>query len=98
MNDNSPLERLFAEARQHQPGGEAGDFGFATRLRAALAGAAAEPTFADLMARFSWRFSAACLPVALALTIFLSMQYHYSLPEGVGGLLAQWMDLLPLGS
>ena len=98
MNNDHPLDRLFAEARLHSPCGEALDFGFATRLRAVLAASDAEPAFADLIARFSWRFSAACLPLAIGLTIFLTIQYHFSLPEGVGGLVTQWMDLLPLGT
>jgi hypothetical protein len=98
MNDEHPLERLFAEARLHAPCGEAADFGFATRLRAGLAAATAEPTFADLVSRFSWRFSAACLPVAIAVTVFLTLQYQSTLPEGVGGLVAHWMEFLPLGS
>jgi hypothetical protein len=98
MNNDHPLDRLFAEARLHAPFGEALDFGFATRLRAVLAASDAEPAFADLIARFSWRFSAACLPLAIAVTVFLTLQYHYTLPEGVGGLVAHWMELLPLGS
>lgn len=97
MNDDHPLDRLFAEAGQYAPHGEASDYGFATRLRATLAQASAEPAFADLLARFSWRFSAACLPVIVGLFLFLTIQHHSTLPEGVGGLVSHWMDLFPLG-
>jgi hypothetical protein len=97
MNDHHPLDRLFAEAARYAPHGEASDFGFTTRLRAALAGVPAEPAFADLLARFSWRFSAACLPVIAGLFLFLTMQHYSALPEGVGGLVSHWMDLFPLG-
>jgi hypothetical protein len=97
MKHKDPLVPLFAEARHHAPFGEAGDFGFATRLRAALADVPAEPAFADLMARFSWRFSAAFLPVIAGLFLFLTIQDYHELPEGVGGLVSHWMDLFPLG-
>lgn len=97
MNDKKSLNHLFAEARHYEPFGEAGDFGFTTRLRAALAGVPAEPAFADLLARFSWRFSAASLPVIAGVFLFLTVQYQSVLPEGVGGLVSHWMDLFPLG-
>lgn len=97
MNDKDPLDHLFAEAGRYAPFGEAGDFGFTTRLRVALAGVPAEPAFADLVARFSWRFSAACLPVIAGVFLFLTLQHQNTLPEGVGGLVSHWMDLFPLG-
>lgn len=97
MNDKNPLDHIFAEAGHYAPFGEAGDFGFATRLRATLASIPAEPGFADLVARFSWRFSAACLPVIAGVFLFLTLQHHNTLPEGVGGLVSHWMDLFPLG-
>ena len=92
MNSNHPLERLMEEAAQFTPFGEAGDFGFETRLLAAIR--SAEPTLTDWVARFSWRFSAACLPVFVGLTVFLAMHYQ-TLPEGVGGFVTHWMDYLP---
>jgi hypothetical protein len=95
MNTNDPqLDRLFAEARLHQPFGEPSSVGFETRLRAALA--KATPGFAEIFAIFSWRFAAASLPIALAAFVFLAMRHQYALPDGVGGLVTQWADLLPL--
>jgi hypothetical protein len=98
MNTNDtpdPLDRLFAEARRHAPFGEPSGFGFETRLRAVLAAPAAG--FAETLASLSWRFAAACLPVALAAFVFLAVSHRHSLPDGVGGLVTQWAGLLPLG-
>ena len=94
--DAPPLDRLFTEARLHQPFGDPSAFGFETRLRAAL-GAGRGEGLADYLARFSWRFAAASLPLALAAALFLAMSHRHALPEGVGGLVAQWADLIPLG-
>ena len=93
-NDDSLLDRLFAEARLHPPFGEPGTFGFETRLRAGLAASA--PSFAETLASFSWRFSAAFLPLILAAFVFLAMRHHHALPDGVGGIVTQWAGLLPL--
>ncbi len=97
--DPHPLDRLLAEARLHRPFSETGEpsaFGFETRLRAALAGSS-PGGFADCLASLSWRFSAACLPLALAAALFLAMSHRHALPDGVGGLVTQWAGLLPLG-
>lgn len=94
MNDEHPLHRLIEEARSFSPFGEPADFGFETRLRAAIAGA--DLSLADWVARFSWRFSVACLPVFLGLAVFLTIQHHGSLPEGFGGIVAHWREFLPL--
>ena len=95
MNTNEPhLDRLFAEARLHQPFGEPSAFGFETRLRAALA--KATPGFAEIFASLSWRFAAASLPIALAAFVFLAMRHQHALPDGVGGLVTQWAGFLPL--
>ncbi len=97
--DGHPLDRLLAEARLHLPfteDGEPSDFGFETRLRAALA-ASASGGLADCLASLSWRFSAACLPLALAAAIFLATNHRHALPDGVGGLVTQWAELLPFG-
>jgi len=99
MNDEDPLQSLIREAKCHAPFGEASAFGFETRLRSALAGGAVAGTdlsLADWFAKFSWRFSAACLPLALTFVVFLTIRHPYPLPEGVGGLVAHWMEILPL--
>lgn len=98
MNTNDtpdPLGRLFAEARRHRPFGEPSGFGFETRLRAVLA--APVPGFAETLASLSWRFAAACLPVALAAFVLLAASHRHSLPDGVGGLVTQWAGLLTPG-
>jgi len=98
MNRNTPpdlLGRLFARASRHQPFGEPSGFGFETRLRSALAATA--PGLAETLASLSWRFAAACLPVALAAFVFLAVSHRHSLPDGVGGLVTRWAGLLPLG-
>jgi len=93
-NDDHTLDPLFAEARGHHPFGEPVDFGFETRLRAALG--ASGPGFAECLASLSWRFSAAFLPLILAAFVFLAMRHHHALPDGVGGIVSQWAGLLPL--
>ena len=96
MNDDHPIRQLLQDARAFAPFGEANPFGFETRLRAALAAAGSDLSVTDWIARFSWRFSAACLPVILGFAIFLTMQHHDTLPEGVGSLVAHWSEFLPL--
>jgi hypothetical protein len=97
MNEREPhpgLDRLLGEARAHLPFGEAPDFGFETRLRAALA--AARPGLGDCLAALSWRFAAAGLPLALGAALFLAMSHRHALPDGLGGLVTQWAGQLPL--
>lgn len=94
MNDEHPIQQLLTDARAFAPFGEANPFGFETRLRAALA--VADLSVTDWMSRFSWRFSAAFLPVVLGLAIFLTLQNRNTLPEGVGGLVAHWAEFLPV--
>lgn len=95
MNDNHPLNRLLKEAALHSPFGEASGFGFETRLRALLKESSLTTT--DWVARFSWRFSAACFPVLIAVAVFLTMQHQLVLPDGVGGIVTHWMEFIPLG-
>ncbi len=94
MNDEHHIHSLIKEAKRFSPFGEPDDFGFETRLRSMIAGA--DPSVSDWIARFSWRFSAACLPAILGLAIFLTIQHRGTLPEGFGGLVAHWMELLPV--
>jgi hypothetical protein len=94
MNTKDPLTSLLEAARKHSPFGEPGDFGFETRLRSALQ--ESTPSVADLVARFSWRFSFASLPLLLALAAFLAFQQHGQLPEGLGGFVAHWTSYLPV--
>ncbi len=95
MNRDTTLESVLAAAREHLPHGEAPAFGFETRLRALLA--ERRPGLADYLASFSWRFAAASLPLAVAAIAFLALQHQYGLPDGFGGVLAQWSGLLPFG-
>jgi len=93
MNETNPIESLFKRAAAHEPFGQPGEFGFETRLRAALCGS--ESSTADWIARFSFRFSAALLPVLLAVAAVIAFQNYGHLPEGVGGFVAHWLALLP---
>ncbi|MDF1851746.1 MAG: hypothetical protein P1U85_12990 [Verrucomicrobiales bacterium] len=94
MNEEHPLNRLFGEAKSHAPHGEPSDFGFETRLRAALP--EMTPSLADWIATFSWRFSAATLPLLVAMTVFLAMEQPGWVPEGVSGFVANWSSYLPI--
>lgn len=95
MNDNHPLNRLLKEAALHSPFGEACEFGFETRLRTKLKESSLTTT--DWVAKLSWRFSAACFPVLITVAVFLTIQHQLVLPDGVGGIVTHWMELLPLG-
>lgn len=98
MKNPLPLEALLAEARRHRPFGDPSELGFETRLRAALGELShcTPPTLADCLARLSWRFAVASLPVALAAAAFLAITHRDALPDGMGGLVHQWSELLPL--
>lgn len=95
QDDSPELARLLADARLHLPFGEAPNLGFETRLRAALAAAAA-PGLGECLATLSWRFAAAGLPLAAAAALFLAFGHRHALPEGVGGLVTHWAAQLPL--
>ncbi len=103
MNSDDTLpsfDRVLADARLHRPfseGGGPSDFGFETRLRAALAPNLPVPGFAECFASLSLRFSAIFLPPVLAVFAFLALNHRHSLPEGLGGLVAHWAGLLPFG-
>lgn len=99
MKDETQIDEalggLFEKAKSVEPYGEAGDFGFETRLRAALA--EGQIGFSEYLARLSWRFSFAVLPIAIGIAVFLAFQQHGDLPEGIGGLVAQWSQYIPVG-
>lgn len=101
MSETDPIRPLFEQAAAHEPFGAPGDFGFETRLRAALRDAdlvGSEITTADWIARFSFRFSAAVLPVVLAVVAVIAFQNYGTPPEGIGGILAHWLSYLPSGT
>jgi len=97
-----PLDALLAEARASLPYGEAGGFGFETRLRARLREEGSSSLLGDWIARISWRFTAAALPLLAlaAATIPLLSGTNGSdwatLREGLGGVVAQWPLYLDL--
>ncbi len=94
MKEENSMEHLFEKAKEILPFGEAGEFGFETRLRPAMADAPLG--FSEMIARFSWRFSFAVLPVAIGIAVFLAFQQHGVLPEGLGGLIVQWSQYFPV--
>lgn len=94
MNTDHPFSDLLKAARSHRPFGDGSDFGFETRLRASLP--EMTPSLAEWIAKFSWRFSAACLPLLVAVTVFLAMEQPSLVPEGVSGFVANWSSYLPI--
>lgn len=94
MKHEHPLSELIRMARSHRPFGEVTDFGFETRLRASLPEIA--PSLSEWIARFSWRFSAASLPLLVAVTVFLALQQSGFVPEGFSGFVANWSNYLPI--
>lgn len=101
-HEDTPLDRLLAAARDHAPfaaSDGASALGFETRLRAALADGAqgASSALAECLAKLSWRFAAASLPLALAAAVVLALSHRHALPDGVGGIVTQWAGLFPVG-
>lgn len=98
MSTSDPITRLFQTARGYLPSGpfgESREYGFETRLRAALAERA--PSLADVVSRFSWRFSFAAVPLLVIVAVILTYQTQGALPVGIEGFVAQWSELIPVG-
>ena len=98
MSTSDPITRLFQAARGYLPSGpfgESREYGFETRLRAALAERA--PSLAEVVSRFSWRFSFAAVPLLVIVAVILTYQTQGALPVGIEGFVAQWSDLIPVG-
>lgn len=98
MSTSDPITRLFQAARGFLPSGPFGeprDYGFETRLRAALAERA--PSLAEVVSRFSWRFSFAAVPLLVIVAVILTYQTQGALPVGIEGFVAQWSELIPVG-
>ena len=98
MSTSDPITRLFQTARGYLPSGpfgESREYGFETRLRAALAERA--PSLAEVVSRFSWRFSFAAVPLLVIVAVILTYQTQGALPVGIEGFVAQWSELIPVG-
>ncbi|NRB75526.1 MAG: hypothetical protein HRU46_14285 [Verrucomicrobiales bacterium] len=98
MSTSDPITRLFQAARGYLPSGPFGeprDYGFETRLRAAIAERA--PSLAEVVSRFSWRFSFAAVPLLVIVAVILTYQTQGALPVGIEGFVAQWSELIPVG-
>ena len=98
MSTSDPITRLFQTARGYLPSGpfgESREYGFETRLRAALAERA--PSLAEVVSRFSWRFSFAAVPLLVIVAVILTHQTQGALPVGIEGFVAQWSELIPVG-
>ena len=98
MSTSDPITRLFQTARGYLPSGpfgESREYGFETRLRAALAERA--PSLDDVVSRFSWRFSFAAVPLLVIVAVILTYQTQGALPVGIEGFVAQWSELIPVG-
>ena len=98
MSTSDPITRLFQAARGYLPSGpfgESRDYGFETRLRAALAERA--PSLAEVVSRFSWRFSFAAVPLLVIVAVIFTYQTQGALPVGIEGFVAQWSELIPVG-
>jgi len=101
MSTSDPITRLFQAARGYLPSGPFGeprDYGFETRLRAALAERApSAPSLAEVVSRFSWRFSFTAVPLLVIVAVILTYQTQGALPVGIEGFVAQWSELIPVG-
>ncbi len=94
MKDDHPIFDLIETARHTTPFGEGSEFGFETRLRAAMH--EVTPSVSEWVATFSWRFSFACLPLLVAVALFLAFGQTEFVPEGVGGFVSHWSSYLPI--
>ena len=104
MSTSDPITRLFQAARGYLPSGPFGeprDYGFETRLRAALAerapSAPSAPSLAEVISRFSWRFSFAAVPLLVIVAVIFTYQTQGALPVGIESFVAQWSELIPVG-
>lgn len=104
MSTSDPITRLFQAARGYLPSGPFGeprDYGFETRLRAALAerapSAPSAPSLAEVISRFSWRLSFAAVPLLIIVAVILTYQTQGALPVGIESFVAQWSELIPVG-
>ena len=98
MSTSDPITRLFQAARGYLPSGPFGaprDYGFETRLRAAIAERA--PSLAEVVSRFSWRFSFVAVSLLVVVALILTYQTQGALPVGIEGFVAQWSELIPVG-
>ena len=98
MSTSDPITRLFQAARGYLPSGPFGeprDYGFETRLRAAIAERA--PSLAEVVSRFSWRFSFVAVPLLVVVALILTYQTQGALPVGIEGFVAQWSERIPVG-
>ena len=89
-----PVEPLLESARGYRPFGEPDSFGFETRLRAALGDV--PPSLSECLSRLSWGVSAVSLPLLVLAAVFLAWQQSFLLPDGVGGVVSQWSNWLPV--
>ena len=94
MSTSDPITRLFQTARTYLPFGESREYGFETRLRAALAERA--PSLTELLSQFSWRFSFAAVPLLVIVAVILSYRAQGTLPDGIEGFVAQWSEFIPV--
>ncbi len=107
MSTSDPITRLFQAARGYLPSGpfgESREYGFETRLRAALAerapsapSASSAPSLAEVISSFSWRFSFAAVPLLVIVAVIFTYQTQGALPVGIEGFVAQWSELIPVG-
>lgn len=104
MSTSDPITRLFQAARGYLPSGpfgESREYGFETRLRAALAerapSAPSAPSLAEVISSFSWRFSFAAVPLLVIVAVIFTYQTQGALPVGIEGFVAQWSELIPVG-
>ena len=104
MSTSDPITRLFQTARGYLPSGpfgESREYGFETRLRAALAerapSAPSASSLAEVISSFSWRFSFAAVPLLVIVAVIFTYQTQGALPVGIEGFVAQWSELIPVG-
>ncbi|MDB4358669.1 hypothetical protein N9Z18_00345 [Verrucomicrobiales bacterium] len=88
-----PVSDLFEKAKEALPFGEANDYGLEARLRAALSD---QESIFDWVSVFSWRFSAAFIPIIVTIAVFYAWQQQWDLPDGAGDLVYRWAEYLPL--
>jgi hypothetical protein len=98
MSTSDPITRLLLAVCDYLPFGESKEYGFETRLRAALA--EQTPTLNEVVSRFSWRFSFAAVPLLVLVGVIITHQTQGDLPDGIDGFVAQWShwaEFLPGG-
>ena len=89
------FNQLLDAARAHEIDTSAAEFGFETRLQAAMRGQDVETGFVEFFASWLWKSTFALIPVIAVLIAFAIISHGLSIPPGASGVVGHVVDFLP---